>query len=171
MEDISKVILTFKDQQYPLTKVRAKGLSGPPVTVKAGDINFSAEALGLVELSADVAEFHGGSIIFYKYEGKYIVFGGRDQVSRDLAKGKIDITGHLLSGPALKGTRIQKFEPPAPAQIEALTNHFTSAHDRTRVEVRTRSSSYDKERSYPSRQTSGNTLHARSQNGSTRSGS
>jgi hypothetical protein len=166
MENISKVILTFKDQRYPLAKVRAKGMSGAIATVAVAELNFSPEALAMVTLSEDCPELHGGSVIIFKHEGRWIVFGGRDQVQRDLAKGKTHIAGHILTMPALKSVRIEQHRAAEPVQVEALVNKFSPPPVRT--EVRAPRKSYDKPSGYP-RQTPGQPLHARSSN--TRSGS
>lgn len=160
MEEISKVILTFKDQQYSLTKVMAKAGSGGIATIDAKEINVSDEALNMVQLSHICPSFHGGSISFFKLEGKYIVFGGRDQVLRDLANGKTQIAGHILSSPALKAARIVQYEAPAPAQVEALANKFNSSPS-NRAEVRTPRKPYGGN-PMATRNTSERTLHARS---------
>lgn len=164
MEHTSDVILTFKDQQYPLDKVKAKAMSGPIIEAKLEELNISEDALALVTLSADSVELHAGPIIFFKHEGKYLVFGGMANVTKAVTQGK-SIKGHLLSSPALKSVRIVKHEPAQPAQVAALANHFSSSSrydgDRTR-------GSYGDKPSYP-RKTSGQPLHARSSG--TRSGS
>jgi hypothetical protein len=160
MEDISKVILTFKDQQYSLTKVMAKAGSGSIASVEVKDINFSDEALAMIDLSQDCPQFHGGTISFFKLEGKFIVFGGRDQVSRDLHKGKTHISGHILSSPALKAARIDKPVAAVPAAVEALANKFNSVPS-TRTEVRTPRKPYGS-RPTISRQPSDGNQYARS---------
>lgn len=167
MENISKVVLTFKDQRYPLAKVRAKGMSGAIATVPVEELNFSPAAQAMVTLSEECPEFHAASIIIFKHEGKWIVFGGRDQVKRDLEQGKTHIAGHILTMPALKSVRIEQHRAAEPVQVEALVNKFSSSAKPT-VEVRAPRKSYDKPSGYP-RQTSGQPLHARSS--STRSGS
>lgn len=161
MDNVSKAILTFKDQRYPLLKVRAKGMSGQIATVAVEELNLSAEAQALVTLSEDCPEFHAGSIIFFKHKGKFIVFGGRDQVARDIAKGKTHIAGHILSSPALKSVRIEQHQAAEPVKVEALVNKFNSTPHKPSVEVRAPRKSYDKPSGYP-RQTSGQPLHARS---------
>lgn len=166
MDTNSKVILTFKDQRHLLAKVRAKGMSGSIATIAVDEINFSPEAQALVTLSEACPEYHGGSIIFFKHEGKFIVFGGRDQVQRDLAKGKTHIAGHILSSPALKSVRIELGQAAEPAPVEAPATRFNQP--KPTVEIRAPRKSYDKPSSYP-RQTTGQPLHARSS--SARSGS
>ena len=164
MEDISKVILTFKDQQYSLLKAKSKADAGPPATIAVTDIDASEKALALIKLSEDCPKFHGGSISFFKHEGKYIIFGGRDQALRDIANGKTHIAGHVLSSPALKATRIEKplAETAKVEAVQQLANKFNSAPS-TRVESKPRTSFNDRQDrpSYP-RKTSGGTLHARS---------
>lgn len=160
MEDISKVILTFKDQRYSLLKAKSKADTGPIATLAVAELDVSEKALALFKLPEDCPQFHGGSISFFKYEGKFIVFGGRDQVLRDIAKGKTHIAGHVLSSPALKAARIDTPVAAAPVQLEALTQRFNSAPPK-RVEVRAPRKPYG-DRPAAARNASGTTLHTRS---------
>lgn len=159
MDNFSKVTLTFKDQRYPLDRVRAKGMSGSIATISINELNFSEEARALVTLSEDCPEFHNGSVIIFKHEGKWIVFGGHEQVERDLATGKTQLVGHILTMPALKSVRIEQRQAAEPVQVEALANKFNSS--KPTVEVRAPRKSYDKPSSY-ARQTSEHSLRFRS---------
>jgi hypothetical protein len=166
------IILTFKDQQYPLAKVANKGKSGQPITVALKDLDSSYDAMALVKLSAESKEFQDGSIILYKHEGKYIVFGGQERALTQIAKGATEISGHLLTSYMLKGMRIEKpiAESAKVEAVEQLANKFNSSprpNNRPYDNKTPRTGYGNNSRTYP-RQASG-TLHARS--GGTRSGS
>jgi hypothetical protein len=158
---MDNIILTFKDQQYPLAKVLGKGKSGPPVEVKLADLNISNEAVfDLIKLSQESAEYDNGPVIFYKHEGQYILFGGKQKALAQIAKGATTVKGTLLTSFALKGIRIEKpmAESAKIEAIAALTSKFSSTHS-NRVETKPRT--YGSKPSYP-RTTSGQPLHARS---------
>ena len=165
---MDNIILTFKDQQYPLAKVAAKGKSGPPVEVKLAELNTSNEAVfDLIKLSKESAEYDNGPIFFLKHEGQYILFGGKQKALTQIAQGATVVKGTLLTSFALKGFRIEKpmAESARVEAVAALNDKFSSAHS-NRVEQKPRN--YGTQSSYP-RKASGQPLHARS--GSTRSGS
>jgi hypothetical protein len=170
---MENIILTFKDQQYPLAKVAAKGKSGPPVEVKLSELkDFNDALFDLVKLSKDSPEYDNGAIIFFKHEGKYILFGGKENALSQLAKGKVVLKGHLLTSFALKSVRIEKpiAESVKVQAVEQLANKFNSSPrpaPRT-YDNKTPRTYGSNDRSAP-RQASGNTLHARS--GGNRSGS
>ncbi|BDD79554.1 hypothetical protein [Burkholderia phage FLC9] len=169
---MDNIILTFKDQQFPLAKVAAKGKSGPPVEVKLSELHhFNEGMIDLVKLSKECAEYDNGPIIFFKHEGKYIVFGGKENALEKLAKGAVVLKGYLLSTPALKSVRIEK--PIAEsAKVEAVTqlaNKFSSSRPAPRTYDTKTPRTYGSNNRTAPRQASGNTLHARS--GGNRSGS
>jgi hypothetical protein len=161
---MADIILTFKDQQYPLAKVLAKGKAGQPIVVALKDLDSSKLSMDLVKLSAESKDFED-AIIFYKHEGKYLPFTGQLKVLAMLAQGLKEIKGHLLTSYMLKGVRIDKpiAESVKVQAVEQLADKFSSPRPAPRTyDNKTPRSTYGSNNRSAPRQASGNTLHARS---------
>jgi hypothetical protein len=120
-------VLLFKGEEFDMDQVLGQAKSGPPIEVKLDELNL----VGLNKLAADeeeakrlIARHHPvrpeyveQGIVFYKQEGKYTVLLGHIKIRQALEEGKRSFKGRLISGPALKKTKIEKpvaYTPPAP---------------------------------------------------------
>ena len=130
MENINRDghVLLFKGEEFDMDQVLGQAKSGPPIEVKLAELNL----VGLNKLAADEeeakrliarhhpvrAEYVEQGIVFFKQEGKFTVLLGHIRIRQALEEGKLTFKGRLISGPALKKTKIEKpvaYTPPAPA--------------------------------------------------------
>lgn len=129
MENINRDghVLLFKGEEFDMDQVLGQAKSGPPIEVKLAELNL----VGLNKLAADEeeakrliarhhplrAEYVEQGIVFFKQEGKFTVLLGHIKIRQALEEGKQFFKGRLISGPALKKTKIEKpvaYTAPAP---------------------------------------------------------
>lgn len=116
---MKKVIMLFNSHRYSLERVLAGANNGPLIEVPFEQLNlempikyFEDDAM---TAAADSLIDHGG-VIFYKYEGRFVLLAGSATVKTN---GPATLAGRLISGPALKRARI---EDEAPAEVPQLGN-------------------------------------------------
>lgn len=116
MSEQSKALLIFNGVKHHVHLVQSVGGSGPNVGIAAVDIDMKTQAT--FEPHDDATITGDGPILFYKWEGKYVVLLGRSRVENALADKQATIKGRLISTPGLKKARIVTAAPasdPAPA--------------------------------------------------------
>jgi len=131
-----KVLVVFKGHEHKLSNVLAKATPGT-VEMELDKIDLDATTAEVrYDDAVECEDIGRGMPIFYKHEGKFIVFTGRQTVEtvKTHAKPKPDgkpitVTGRLLSSVALKSIRIVKDVPvePTPAAAPFNPPRFTGS--------------------------------------------
>lgn len=121
---MGKASLRFMDHNHDLEKIMGAAASGPKIVVKAEDM----EHVGTHHITLrDVGPNHkDDTVVLYKHENKYIVLLGKKLALSQLGSGN-DVTGKLISKPALKKCRIV-FIPESERAVSSARRSFNRTY-------------------------------------------
>ena len=141
----AETLVVLGGVKYLLSQLLQQANLGPKIVVKTADLNPMVpgsqfpELAVTIEGNAPMRDPH--PVVFYKQLGKMTVVLGRDQVQKLLGDGKAEISGKLLSGPAIKKAKL-----PDPA----IERHNQEMANQDRFNDRHYSDGYgDRPRRYP----------------------
>jgi hypothetical protein len=102
--------LMFKGIEHNLQSVLTTAASGPMITVKLNEITPLDSDIpdNKVLIDPNNDAIHEANLVFFKHQGSYLVLAGRNLILRAKDKKQTEISGRLLSSPALKKTRINQ---------------------------------------------------------------
>lgn len=101
-DNSSKTLLTFNGHQYYFDIITTQAGAGPKIAVKLDELDLETE----ITISPEPDEAELRNVVFFKYNGKFVVLAGRAKVSEKLAKGEQVVRGSLISTPVLKRSRL-----------------------------------------------------------------
>ena len=121
MSEQSKTLLVFNGVKHYLHLVQSIGSTGPSAGIDVADIDLKTEPV-----FENPSNYVGGEtdpVLFYKWEGKFIVLSGRSRVRTAIADKQTKIKGRIISSPGLKKARVPapNTEPATPAAAPAPT--------------------------------------------------
>src|SRR6218665_2069248 len=94
------------DKRYDVDRMLKRAATGPTITPKVEEVDLTTNHVAQ-QSDPEGAKSYNGSVVFYQYEGKYILLAGYDKTRRaleEVAEGDVvtHLKGRLISKQTLK---------------------------------------------------------------------
>jgi len=100
-------VMTFHGEQYSFLQLMVAAAAGPTISIAVQDLDPDLlNDLDPVSIQPRDPEINDHQIVFFKYDGKFVIVSGWNEVSKILKNKEQLISGRMISKHAFKNTRI-----------------------------------------------------------------